>query len=67
MQEAALAEVGGDATMIRIETDADRTAAYEAHMQKADGTYVAVYVDESCSVVGVEDQSAGGPAARASR
>jgi hypothetical protein len=43
-----------DGTVVRVETDADGHAAYEAHMTKADGTLVTVYVDESFSVVGVE-------------
>jgi len=49
----ALAKVGG-ATVVRVETDADGHAAYEAHMVKADGTPVTVYVDKSFAVVGVE-------------
>ena len=34
--------------------DADGNAAYEAHMTKADGTPVTVYVDERFQVVGDE-------------
>jgi len=34
--------------------DADGHAKYEAHMTKADGTPVTVYVDDSFAVVGVE-------------
>ena len=49
----ALAKVGG-ATVVRVETDADGHAAYEAHLVKADGTPVTVYVDKSFAVVGVE-------------
>ena len=52
---AALAEVGSDATVNRVETDGDGNAAYEAHITKADGTCVTVYVDESFQVVSVED------------
>jgi len=43
-----------NATIVRVETDADGHAAYEAHMVKADGTRVTVYVDKSFQVVGVE-------------
>ena len=60
VQEAALAEVGSDATVVRAETDADGNAAYEAHVQKSDGTRVTVYIDESFNVVSVQDQPAGG-------
>ncbi len=52
---AALAEVPGG-TIVRVETDADGHAAYEAHMTKADGTPVTVYVDKSYDVVGVESR-----------
>jgi len=50
---AAQARVPG-ATIVRVENDADGHAAYEAHMTKADGTAVAVYVDASFNVVSVE-------------
>jgi uncharacterized membrane protein YkoI len=50
---AAKAKVPG-ATVDRVETDADGNAAYEAHMTKADGTHVTVYVDKSFDVVSVE-------------
>jgi hypothetical protein len=43
-----------NATLVRVETDADGHAAYEAHMVKADGTPVTVYVDKSFAVVSVE-------------
>jgi hypothetical protein len=51
--KAAEAKVPG-ATVERVETDAEGHAAYEAHMTKADGTLVTVYVDKSYAVVGVE-------------
>jgi uncharacterized membrane protein YkoI len=51
------AEVGSDATIVRIETDADGHAAYEAHVVKADGTAATVYVDSSFKLVSVEDQA----------
>jgi hypothetical protein len=38
-------------TVIRVETDADGNAAYEAHMTKADGTPVTVYVNKQFEVV----------------
>jgi hypothetical protein len=41
-------------TVIRVETDADGNAAYEAHMTNAAGTPVTVYVDKSFSFVRVE-------------
>ena len=40
----AKAKVPGG-TVVRVETDADGHAAYEAHMTNADGTPVTVYVD----------------------
>ena len=54
VKAAAVAKEGSDATIVRIETDADGHAAYEAHMVKADGTPVTVYVNESFDVVSVE-------------
>jgi hypothetical protein len=56
VKAAALAKAGSDATIVRVETDADGNAKYEAHMVKADGTPVTVYVDESFNVVGVESR-----------
>jgi hypothetical protein len=50
---AAQAKVSGG-TIVRVETDADGNAAYEAHMVKADGTPVTVYVDKSFNVVSVD-------------
>jgi hypothetical protein len=41
-------------TIVRVETDADGHAAYEAHMTKADGTPVTVYVDKGFNFVSVE-------------
>lgn len=54
VRQLALAKVGSGATVVRVETDADGHAAYEAHMVKADGTPVTVYVDKQFDVVGVE-------------
>ena len=49
----AKAKVSGG-TIVRIETDADGVAAYEAHMTKADGTPVTVYVDKDFNFVSVQ-------------
>jgi uncharacterized membrane protein YkoI len=57
---AAVAKVGADATVVRAETDADDHAVYEVHMVLADGTAVIVYVDESYSVVSVEQRESEG-------
>ena len=51
--DAALAKVPGG-TIVRVETDADGHAAYEAHMTDANGSPVTVYVDKSFDVVSVE-------------
>ena len=41
-------------TIVRVETDADGVAAYEAHMTRADGTPVTVYVDSNFQFVSVQ-------------
>lgn len=46
----ALDKVSGG-TVVRVETDADGHAAYEAHMVKADGSPTTVYVDASFNFV----------------
>ncbi len=61
VQAAAVAKVGNDATVERVETDADGNAKYEVHMVQADGTRITVYVDESYNVVSVEEGGPGGP------
>jgi hypothetical protein len=38
-------------TIVRVETDADGVATYEAHMTKVDGSPVTVYVDSSFQFV----------------
>jgi hypothetical protein len=38
----------------RVETDGDGNAAYEAHITKADGSRITVYVNEQFNVVKVE-------------
>ena len=53
VRQAALERVPG-ATIVRVETDADGHAAYEAHMGKSDGTPVTVYVNKQFEVVSVE-------------
>lgn len=53
VRAAALARVDGG-TIERVETDADGNAAYEAHMTKADGSRVTVYVNAQFEVVSVE-------------
>jgi hypothetical protein len=47
-------------TVIRVETDADGNAAYEAHMVKSDGTPATVYVDKDFNFVSVETGGPGG-------
>jgi hypothetical protein len=54
VKQLAVAKVGSGATVVRVETDADGHAAYEAHVVKADGTPVTVYVDKQFDVVSVE-------------
>jgi hypothetical protein len=49
-------------TIIRVETDADGNAAYEAHMVKADGSPVTVYVNKQFEVVSVQTGMPGPPA-----
>src|SRR6185436_15862045 len=55
VKAAALAEVP-NATIVRVETDADGHAAYEAHILKADGKPATVYVDKQFDVVSVESR-----------
>jgi hypothetical protein len=43
-------------TIVRVETDADGHAAYEAHMTRSDGTPVTVYVDKSFNFVSVQSR-----------
>lgn len=55
----AKAKVPGG-TIIRVETDADGNAMYEAHMTKADGTPVTVYVDKDFNFVSLDTGGPGG-------
>ncbi len=57
--EIAKSKVPGG-TVIRVETDADGNAAYEAHMVTADGTPTTVYVDKDFNVVSVDTGGPGG-------
>jgi hypothetical protein len=57
----AKAKVPGG-TIVRVETDADGNSAYEAHMVKADGSPVTVYVNKQFEVVSVESGMPGRPA-----
>ncbi|MFL5926618.1 MAG: PepSY domain-containing protein [Gaiellaceae bacterium] len=41
-------------TIVRVETDADGVATYEAHMTKSDGTPKTVYVDSNFQFVSVQ-------------
>jgi len=51
VEAAAKAKFPG-ATIERVETDADTGSPYEAHMKKADGSEVIVYVDANFNVTG---------------
>jgi hypothetical protein len=51
VEAAAKAKVPGG-TIERIETDADTGSVYEAHVRKADGSEVIVYVDAGFNVTG---------------
>jgi hypothetical protein len=53
------------ATIVRVETDADGHAAYEAHLVKSDGTPVTVYVNKQFEVVSVESGMPGPPGGQA--
>lgn len=65
VQAAAVAAAGAGSTVMRAVADDDGVAKYEAHVVKADGTRVVVYLDESFKVVkteagGMGRQSMGG-------
>jgi hypothetical protein len=53
VRAAAQAKLPG-ATIVRVETDADGNALYEAHMIEADGTPATVYVDKDFAIVSIE-------------
>jgi hypothetical protein len=48
------------ATIVRVETDADGNATYEAHVIKSDDTLATVYVDGSFRLVSVQTGGPGG-------
>ena len=48
-------------TVIRVETDADGNAMYEAHMVRSDGTPVTVYVDRDFNFVSFDADGPGAP------
>jgi uncharacterized membrane protein YkoI len=56
---AALAAAGTGATLMNATTDDDGIAKYEAHVKKADGTCVEIYLDESFKVVKTETDEQG--------
>ena len=58
---AALAAAGSGSTLWNATIDDDGIAAYEAHVRKADGTCVEIYLDESFKVVKTETAQQGGP------
>jgi hypothetical protein len=60
VEAAAKAKVPGG-TIERVETDADTGSAYEAHVRKADGSEVIVYVDASFHVTGTGTMGGGHP------
>lgn len=55
-REGGRSRGGPDATIGRVETDADGNAAYEAHVVKTDATPATVYVDKQFDVVSVESR-----------
>jgi uncharacterized membrane protein YkoI len=58
--EAAVKAAQPDATIERMETDADG-ATYEAHITKADGTRATVLLDANFAVTGTQEGGPGGP------
>ena len=54
-----------DGTVLRVETDSHGTATYEAHVRKADGTEVVVFMDAGFAVTEVTERGGpGGPGRR---
>lgn len=58
--QAAVKAAQPDATIERMETDADG-ATYEAHITKADGTHATVLFDTNFNITGTQDQGQDGP------
>jgi uncharacterized membrane protein YkoI len=54
-------------TILRVETDADGGASYEAHVRKSDGTEVVVLMDDSFKVTSVEEFTGRGGHGRGDR
>ncbi len=54
VRAAAMARAPGG-TVERVENDGDGNAAYEAHIRKADGSEITVYVNRQFQVVGVAE------------
>lgn len=61
VRAAALDAVPGG-SIIRVETDSDGSA-YEAHVEKADGSIVTVKLDKDFNVTDIETGFGGGPGA----
>lgn len=57
--EAAVKAAQPDATIVRMETDADG-ATYEAHITKADGTSATVLLDDNFTVTATQNGGPGG-------
>jgi uncharacterized membrane protein YkoI len=62
--EAAVKAKYPDATIERMEKDADGMSVYEAHITKADGTHVTVLFDASFAITGEQEMGPGGPRGR---
>ncbi len=52
-----------DATIMRMETDADGQGVYEAHLRTADGSHLMVFLDEGFAITG-EQEGRMGPGGR---
>jgi hypothetical protein len=59
VKAAALAAVPGG-TIVRVETDS-AGSPYEAHVKKADGSFVTVKIDRSFKVTATQEGFGGGP------
>jgi uncharacterized membrane protein YkoI len=64
---AAAEKAVEDGTILRVETDADGGASYEAHVRKSDGTEVVVLMDDSFNVTSVEEFAGRGGRGRGDR
>ena len=59
--EAAVTAKYADATIDRMEKDADGMSVYEAHITTADGAHVTVLLDASFVITGEQQMGPGGP------